>query len=157
MLERDITLTVDSFLTNCALIPLQFRLDYTLNSRKSQSMTPMDLSDLYPPFLCLALHRAFLSAQLLFQDTQVERMKTVVSDRKEMKRIVAKQRLDTALTDNVPHASDSYVKVHDEVLMYREKTIIHRKIAKALCHWKCLRKSEVARFEHRGKDDLRFY
>lgn len=54
---------------------------------------------------------------------QVERMKAAVAARKEMNRILANQRLEITFSHNVPYAADSCVKVHDEVLMYREKSI----------------------------------
>lgn len=45
------------------------------------------------------------------------------SGRDGLQQIICKQRLDTALRDNVPARGDCQFELNDEVLMYREKSI----------------------------------
>lgn len=52
---------------------------------------------------------------------QAERMIALVNARKEMSRIIAKERLDAALRCDVPRAAYSKIYIADEVLIYREK------------------------------------
>lgn len=58
--------------------------------------------------------------ELLAQSLPIKQM---VMARKEMGRIAAQTRLETALRRNVPCAADSDIRVGDYVLMYREKPI----------------------------------
>ena len=80
----------------------------------------MGENGLVPSLLVFGIIPRFpvISSQL---PAQSERMEVLTMAQREMNTIIAQRRIITALTKNIPSASDRFYSIDDEVLVYREK------------------------------------